>query len=146
MNQELLRKDRMRFVKNKASANLAYLSIVFNVLYFVSIYSSNVGDYYYSILMGVSVVYNLLFLLSAFLSSEGLKSYKRSYAILITVVGALQLVRISDRCDHLDDKRRNPRYGYWSVHIHRVYADSLRCGGYCLRRYRIYPHERSREI
>ena len=94
MNQELLRKDRMRFVKNKASANLAYLSIVFNVLYFVSIYSSNVGDYYYNILMGVSVVYNLLFLLSAFLSSEGLKSYKRSYAILITVVGALQLVRI----------------------------------------------------
>lgn len=94
MNKELLKKDRMRFVKNKTSTNLAYLSIVFNVLYFISIYSSDVGNYYYSITVGVSVVYNLLFLLITFLSSEGLKSYKMSYAIIITVVGALQLVRI----------------------------------------------------
>ncbi len=94
MNRNLLKKDRMRFVKNKASANLAYLAIVFNVLYFISIYSSDVGNYYYSIMIGVSVVYNLLFLLSTFLSSEGLKRYKLSYAIVITVVGALQLVRI----------------------------------------------------
>ena len=35
MDKELLKKDRMRFVKNKASSNLAYLAIVFNVLYFV---------------------------------------------------------------------------------------------------------------
>ena len=94
MKKDLLKKDRMRFVKNKASSNLAYLAIVFNVLYFVSIYSSDVGNYYYSIIMGVSVVYNLLFLLTAFLCSEGLKNYKLSYGIIITVVGALQLVRI----------------------------------------------------
>ena len=94
MNNELLKKDRMRFVKNKTSANLAYLSIIFNVLYFVSIYSSDVGNYYYTILIGVSVVYNLLFLLTAFLSSEGLKNYKLSYAIIITVIGAMQLIRI----------------------------------------------------
>ena len=94
MNNELLKKDRMRFVKNKASSNLAYLAIIFNVLYFISIYSSDVGDYYYSILIGVSVVYNLLFLLTAFLSSEGLKNYKLSYAIVIAVVGAMQIVRI----------------------------------------------------
>ena len=94
MNNDLLKKDRMRFVKNKTSANLAYLAIVFNVLYFVSIYSSDVGNYYYSILIGVSVVYNLLFLLTAFLSSEGLKNYKLPYAIAITVIGVLQLVRI----------------------------------------------------
>ena len=94
MNNELLKKDRMRFVKNKASSNLAYLAIIFNVLYFISIYSSDVGNYYYSILIGVSVVYNLLFLLAAFLSSEGLKNYKFSYAVLITVIGAMQLIRI----------------------------------------------------
>ena len=94
MNNELLKKDRMRFVKNKASSNLAYLAIIFNVLYFISIYSSDVGNYYYTILIGVSVVYNLLFLLTAFLSSEGLKNYKLSYAIVIAVVGAMQIVRI----------------------------------------------------
>lgn len=94
MNNNLLKKDRMRFVKNKASSNLAYLAIIFNVLYFISIYSSDVGNYYYTILIGVSVVYNLLFLLTAFLSSEGLKNYKLSYAIVIAVVGAMQIVRI----------------------------------------------------
>lgn len=94
MNNELLKKDRMRFVKNKTSSNLAYLAIIFNVLYFISIYSSDVGNYYYTILIGVSVVYNLLFLLTAFLSSEGLKNYKLSYAIVIAAVGALQIVRI----------------------------------------------------
>ena len=94
MNNELLKKDRMRFVKNKTSTNLAYLSIIFNVLYFISIYSSDVGNYYYTILIGVSVVYNLLFLLTAFLASEGLKNYKLSYAIIIVVIGVMQLVRI----------------------------------------------------
>ena len=94
MNNELLKKDRMRFVKNKTSTNLAYLSIIFNVLYFISIYSSDVGNYYYTILIGVSVVYNLLFLLTAFLASEGLKNYKLSYAIIIAVIGVMQFVRI----------------------------------------------------
>lgn len=94
MDKELLKKDRMRFVKNKASSNLAYLAIIFNVLYFISIYSSDVDNHYYTILIGVSVVYNLLFLLAAFLSSEGLKNYKISYAVVIAVIGALQIVRI----------------------------------------------------
>ena len=94
MDKELLKKDRMRFVKNKASSNLAYLSIIFNVLYFISIYSSDVDNHYYTILIGVSVVYNLLFLLTAFLSSEGLKNYKISYAVVIAVIGAMQIVRI----------------------------------------------------
>ncbi len=94
MNKELLKKDRMRFVKNKTSSNLAYLAIIFNVLYFISIYSSDVGNHYYTILIGVSVVYNLLFLLAAFLSSEGLKNYKISYAVVIAVIGAMQIVRI----------------------------------------------------
>jgi hypothetical protein len=44
--------------------------------------------------MGISVIYNLLFLLTAFLCSEGLKSYKFNFAVIIIVVGVLQLVRI----------------------------------------------------
>lgn len=93
-NALLMKKDRMRFVKNKTSANLAYLAIIFNVLYFISIYSSDPGNHYYSIKIGVSVIYNLLFLLTVFLASEGLKNYKISYAVIITVVGILQIVRI----------------------------------------------------
>jgi len=94
MDKAEIKKDRLRYTKNKASANLTYLAIVFDVLYFVSIYSSDVNNYYYTITIGVSVVYNLVFLLIAFLSSEGLKNYKMSYAYTIIAVGIMQIVRI----------------------------------------------------
>lgn len=86
--------DRMRFIKNSLSSNLAILAILFDVLYFVSIYQSNVGNYYYNYLIGISVVYNLVFLLTAFLSSEGVKNYKKSYSYLLLVLGVIQIVRI----------------------------------------------------
>ena len=86
--------DRLRYTKNKLSSNLAILAIVFDVLYFISLYSSDVGKYYYTYIIGASVVYNLLFLLCTFLSSEGVKSYKISYAALLIAVGDLQIVRI----------------------------------------------------
>jgi len=89
-----IKKDRLRYTKNKLSSNLAYVGILFNVLYFVSIYGSDVGNYYYTTTIGLSVVYNLIFLLSAFLSSEGVKNYKYGYSYFIIVVGLLQLVRI----------------------------------------------------
>ncbi len=90
----MIKKDRLRYTKNKLSSNLAYLGILFDVLYFVSIYSSDVGNYYYTITIGISVVYNLIFLLAAFLSSEGVKNYKFSYSYLIMIVGVLQFLRI----------------------------------------------------
>lgn len=90
----LIKKDRMRFTKNSISSTFCYLSILFNVFYFVSIYSSDVGSYYYSITIGLSVVYNLLFLLFSFLCSEGVKNYNKVMSIVIMVLGALQLVRI----------------------------------------------------
>ena len=89
-----VKKDRLRYTKNKLSSRLALLAIVFNVLYFISIYSSDVGKYYYTYIIGASIIYNLLFLLCTFLSSEGVKSYKMAYAVLLIVVGALQVVRI----------------------------------------------------
>ena len=89
-----VKKDRLRFTKNKLSANLILLAIVANALYFVSVYSSNVGSYYYKIFIGASIVYNLVFMLAAFLSSEGVKSYKMGYACVSIVLGILQVVRI----------------------------------------------------
>lgn len=94
-NEELqIRKDRMRFTKNKASSNLAILAIVFDVLYFVSIYQSDVGSWYYQLLIGASILYNLVFLLAAFLSSEGIKNYDINYAYLLIALGVGQIIRI----------------------------------------------------
>ena len=66
MTQEerLIQKDRMRFIKNKLPANLAILAILFDVFYFVSIYQSDVRDYYYTMMTGASILYNLVFMLS----------------------------------------------------------------------------------
>jgi len=89
-----IQRDRMRFIKNSLSANLAIIAIVFDVLYFVNVYQSNVGSYYYTILMGVSIVYNLVFLLAAFLSSEGVKNYKQNYTYLLIALGIGQIIRI----------------------------------------------------
>ncbi len=86
--------DRMRYTKNSLSANLALLAIVFDVLFFVSIYQSDPGKYYYNILIGASVLYNLIFMLLAFLSSEGVKNYKRTYSWMLIGLGAGQIARI----------------------------------------------------
>ena len=84
----------MRFVKNSLSSTLAILGILFNVFYFVSIYQSDVGSYYYNIQIGASVVYNLIFMLAVFLASEGVKNYKKNYSYLLIGIGIMQIVRI----------------------------------------------------
>lgn len=95
MNDEMLiKKDRMRFTKNTLSSNMAILSIVFDVLFFVSIYQSDVGSYYYRIIIGASILYNMVFMLAAFLASEGIKNYNMGYAYLLGALGVGQLIRI----------------------------------------------------
>lgn len=94
MNEALIKKDRLRFTKNKLSADLTLLAIVFNALYFVNLYKSDVGTYYYKLIIGVSVVYNLLFMLAAFLSFEGVKNYKIGYSFVLLALGVGQIVRI----------------------------------------------------
>ena len=86
--------DRMRYTKNTASSKLALLAIVFDVLFFISIYKSDVGTYYYTILIGASIIYNLVFLLAAFLCSEGVKNYKSSYSWVMIGLGIVQILRI----------------------------------------------------
>ena len=96
--EELIRKDRMRFTKNSLASGLAIIAIVFDVLYFLNIYSSDVhhvvGTFYYQIRIGASIILNLLFMLAAFLASEGIKNYKVEYGYLMVFLGALQVVRI----------------------------------------------------
>ena len=89
-----IQRDRMRFIKNTLSSNLAILGILFDVFYFVSLYQSDVDTYYYNYLIGISIVYNLIFMLAVFLSSEGVKNYKRGYSYLLAVIGVIQIVRI----------------------------------------------------
>ena len=84
----------MRFIKNSLSSNLAILGILFDVFYFVSLYQSDVGTYYYNIQIGGSVVYNLIFMLAVFLSSEGVKNYKKNYSYLLAALGVMQIVRV----------------------------------------------------
>jgi len=92
--ERTIQRDRMRFIKNSMSANLAYLGILFNVFYFVSIYKSDVDTYYYNYIIGISIVYNLVFMLAVFLSSEGVKSYQKNYSYLLAAIGVGQIVRI----------------------------------------------------
>lgn len=95
MNEEkLIQRDRMRFVKNTLCANLCYLGLLFDVFYFVLLYRSDVGTYYYTIQIGGSIVYNLLFLLVVFLCSEGVKNYGKSYSYILLAAGVMQVVRI----------------------------------------------------
>ena len=89
-----IRLDRMRYTKNTLASGLALLSILFDVFFFISIYESNVGSWYYNILIGASILYSLIFLLAAFLSSEGIKNYKIGYSYLMIVLGIGQIIRI----------------------------------------------------
>ena len=94
MNDRDIRTDRMRYVKNTSSSRLCYLAILLNVLYFISIYKSDVGSWYYQILVGGSIVYNLLFMLMTFLASEGVKNYQKNFSWLLYALGILQVARI----------------------------------------------------
>lgn len=93
-NEAMIKRDRLRFQKNKLSANLTLLAIVLNALYFVSIYKSDVGSYYYRLIIGISVLYNLIFMLIAFLASEGVKTYKVGYSFALIGIGIGQIIRI----------------------------------------------------
>ena len=103
--------DRMRYTKNTSSSRLALLAILFDVLFFVSIYKSDVGSYYYTILIGASIIYNLVFLLAAFLASEGVKIYKTSFSWLLIVLGIGDERRHWNRCQFKADKEHEEMAG-----------------------------------
>ena len=91
---QTIKKDRMRYTKDSFSSVLVILAIVFDCLYFVSIYQSDVGTYYYSWVIGVSIVYNLIFLLAAFLASESVKNRRTGYSPVLVLLGLIQIARV----------------------------------------------------
>ena len=91
---QTIKKDRLRYTNDSFSSTMAILAIVFDCLYFVSIYQSDVGTYYYNWLIGVSIVYNLIFLLAAFLASESVKNRRTGYSGVLVVLGVIQIARI----------------------------------------------------
>lgn len=90
----LIKRDRMRYTKDKLSANLIMLAIVLDCIYFVAVYQTDVENYYYNWVIGASIVYNLLFLLTAFLASEGVKNRRTGYTALLVLLGVMQIVRV----------------------------------------------------
>lgn len=94
LHDKSVKLDRMRYTKDKFSANLILIAILLDALYFVSIYQSDVQSYYYNWKSGASIVYNLLFLLCAFLCSEGVKSRKTGYTGVLIFIGLMQFVRV----------------------------------------------------
>lgn len=90
----LIKLDRMRYTKDSLSSGLIIAAIVLDALYFVSIYMTDVGTYYYNWVIGASIIYNLLFMLVAFLCSEGVKNRKGGYTPVLLVIGIMQIVRI----------------------------------------------------
>ncbi len=96
IDDSLITKDRMRYIKNKFSSNLCIIAILFDVFFFVSIYKINIDTSrnYYNILIGASIVYNLVFMLLAFLSCESVKNYDEKKCWLMVALGIFQIVRI----------------------------------------------------
>lgn len=86
--------DRMRFTKDKLSANAVIAAIVLDCLYFVSIYQSDVSTWYYNWIIGASIIFNLLFLLTAFLASEGVKNRRTGFTLPLIALGVLQIIRV----------------------------------------------------
>ena len=100
-NNKILQDDTLLYRKNKLPANLALLGLLFNVLYFCILYSlvdplqpDGNNTWYVTILIGGSVILTLVSLLATFLASEGIKSYKKSYVIVLIVLAAIQIARI----------------------------------------------------
>jgi uncharacterized membrane protein (UPF0136 family) len=95
MHHPVLDKDVLRYRKNKLSANLALLGLVFGCIYFIVLYAQVKNDnYYYTWAIAFDVIYNLFFLLLTFLLSEEVKNYRNKLFPLQMVLGVLQIARI----------------------------------------------------
>jgi hypothetical protein len=92
-NEEIIHNDIMRYKTNKLASTLALVSLLFNVLYFCLLYGFR-DTYFGTWLIGISVIVTLFSLLITFLSSEGIKNYKKKYAIVLLVLALVQIVRI----------------------------------------------------
>lgn len=93
VNQKIISGDVLRYKKNKLAAAFALLGLAFNCLYYTVLYCMSERTFYTN-LIGLSVLVNLFVLLAAFLSSEGVKNYKKHFAVLLLILAAIQIIRI----------------------------------------------------
>lgn len=93
VSDKYVSKEKLKYRKDKLAYTLSILGLVVNVLFFINLYKNN-DNFYYSWKIGVSILYNLIFMLLVFLSAEEIKHYRSNYAILLLVIGLLQIVRI----------------------------------------------------
>jgi hypothetical protein len=85
--------EKLKYRTDKLAYSLAILGLIINVLYFTTLYINN-DNFYYSWKLGISVLYNLIFMLLVFLFAGEIKHYQANYAVLLTIIGLLQIVRI----------------------------------------------------
>lgn len=90
--KENIKVARMRYQTDKRSSRLCILAIVFNIAYFLMLYSNN--DLAPDMNMGLDVLYNIIFMLIAFLASEKTKAYDKKWSYIVAVVGILEILRI----------------------------------------------------
>lgn len=92
-SQNIINTDVYRYKRNKLAANLALLGLFIECLFFMVLYAINFTAYA-TVLIGGSIILNLCVLLLTFLASEGIKVYNKKYAIVLLVIGVIQIVRI----------------------------------------------------
>lgn len=84
--------ERMQYQPDKLSSFLCVLSIIFNMVYFVSIYRDNAVAP--DVTIGADILINIILMMIVFLGSEKLKAYSKKWSIYILLLGAAQILRI----------------------------------------------------
>ena len=84
--------ERMQYQPDKLSYLLCTLSIIFNMIYFVSIYTNR--DVTPDVTIGADVLINIIFMMIIFLAGEKLKGYEKKWNIYVILVGIVQISRI----------------------------------------------------
>jgi hypothetical protein len=84
--------ERMQYQPDKLSYWLCILSIVFNAVYFVGLYTNrSVAP---DVTIGIDILTNIVFMMIVFLGSEKLKAYEKKWNMNVMIVGAFQILRI----------------------------------------------------
>lgn len=91
-SKEEIKTDIMRYKTNGASFWLCMLSIVFNVVMFLVIYTKKACTSDYE--LGMDLLVNVLFMLAAFLLAEKTKAYSKSAGFAAMGLGVLEILRI----------------------------------------------------
>ncbi|MEX1377485.1 MAG: hypothetical protein AB1Z23_08410 [Eubacteriales bacterium] len=82
----------MRYQSDKLSYWLCIFGIIFNIVYFVSIYTNR--DIVPDAVIGADVLINIIFMMIAFLASEKLKLYEKKWNVYAVLLGLAQIVRV----------------------------------------------------